>query len=43
MRPAGDLTAWNAGLDRDPARWTFRTHIAADIMDAALRSSMRGQ
>jgi hypothetical protein len=34
----GGLAAWNAALDRDPARWTFRTHIAADIVDAAVRT-----
>ena len=38
MRPTGGLTAWPAGLDRDPARWAFRTHIAADIVDAAIRT-----
>ena len=39
----GGLAAWNAEIDRDPARWTFRTHIAADIVDAAIRTGMSRQ
>ncbi len=38
---AGGLAAWNALLDRDPARWTFRAHVAADIVDAAVRLALR--
>ena len=38
---AGGLAAWNALLDRDPARWAFRAHVAADIVDAAVRLALR--
>ena len=34
----GGLAAWNALLDRDAARWTFRTRLAADIAAGALRA-----
>lgn len=33
---AGGLAAWNAALDRDAARWTFRTRLAGDIIAGAL-------
>lgn len=36
---AGGLAAWNAALDRDAARWTFRTRLAGDIVAAALRAA----
>ncbi len=36
---AGGLAAWNATLDRDAARWTFRTRLAGDIVAAALRTA----
>lgn len=38
---AGGLAGWNAGLDRDAARWTFRTRLAGDIVAAALRTAGR--
>lgn len=38
---AGGLAAWNAMLDRDPARWTFRTRVAAEIVAAAARLAAR--
>lgn len=37
---AGGLAAWNAAHDRDPARWTFRTHVAAEIVDGGLRTAL---
>lgn len=37
----GGLTAWNATLDRDAARWAFRVQIAGDIVQAALRTAAR--
>ncbi|HEX5505229.1 MAG TPA: hypothetical protein VFW96_21610 [Thermomicrobiales bacterium] len=37
---AGGPAAWNAALDRDPARWAFRAHVAADIVDGALRTAL---
>ncbi len=37
----GGLAAWNAELDRDAARWTFRTRLAGDIVAAALRAAAR--
>jgi hypothetical protein len=41
---AGGLAAWNATLDRDAARWTFRTRLAGDIVAAALRTAgQRGE
>ncbi len=36
---AGGLAAWNAAHDRDPARWTFRTRLAADIVAGALSAA----
>jgi hypothetical protein len=33
---AGGPVAWNAALDRDAARWTFRTRLAGDIVAGAL-------
>ncbi len=33
---AGGLAGWNAVLDRDPARWTFRVRLASDIVAGAL-------
>lgn len=38
---AGGLAAWNAMHDRDPARWTFRTRLAADIVAGVLRAVNR--
>ena len=38
---AGGLVAWNAVNDRDSARWTFRTRLAADIVAAAARAATR--
>ena len=38
---AGGLTGWNATLDRDAARWTFRVRLADDIVGAALRTAAR--
>ncbi len=38
---AGGLVAWNAANDTDPARWIFRTRLAADIVAAALRTVAR--
>lgn len=38
---AGGLAAWNADLDRDVARWTFRVRLAGDIVAAALRTAAR--
>lgn len=38
VRRAGGLAAWNAANDRDPARWTFRTRLAADIVAGALHA-----
>lgn len=36
---AGGLAAWNAANDRDPARWAFRTRLAADIVAGALSAA----
>jgi hypothetical protein len=38
---AGGLAGWNAGLDRDAARWVSRTRLASDIVLAALRTAER--
>lgn len=38
---AGGLVGWNAGLDRDAERWTFRVRLAGDIVMAALRTAAR--
>lgn len=38
---AGGLAGWNATLDRDADRWTFRMRIAGDIVQAALRTAAR--
>lgn len=37
----GGLAGWNAGLDRDADRWTFRVRLAGDIVAAALRTAAR--
>lgn len=37
---AGGLDAWNAAHDHEPARWIFRTRVAADIVDAAVRTAV---
>ena len=35
---AGGPAAWNATLDRDAGRWTFRTRLAGDIVAGALNA-----